>query len=121
MLVGAPYFDGSNAPGAGNAIGFKRTGGQWSSDLNLNSFTAGEQTGKAVAIDGDYLFFSYPGYNNNSGRVMIYNMNPTTKYVYDENKDANRYFGSVMAAHNGQYIIGIGPGGNGAVFFGVVD
>ncbi len=121
LLVGAPYFDGSNAPGAGSAIGFKRTNGQWSSNLNLNSFTAGEQTGKAVAIDGDYSFFSYPGYNNNSGRVMIHNMNPTTKYVYDENKDANRYFGSVMAAHNGQYIIATGSSNDGAVFFGVID
>ena len=44
-----------------------------------------------------------------------------TIYVYDENKDANRYFGSVMAAHNGQYIIGTGSAANGAVFFGVID
>ena len=121
MLVGAPYYDAAGSFGAGRALEFKRSAGQWSSASTLNSFTAGEQAGAAVAIDGDYSFYSYPGYNNQNGRVMIYKMNSVPKYVYDENKDANRYFGNVMAAHNGQYIIGIGPGGNGAVFFGVVD
>lgn len=121
MLVGAPYFNSSGNAGAGRALGFKRTAGQWSSDLTLNSFTAGEQAGKAVAIDGDNSFFSYPGYNNDNGRVLAYNVNAISKYFYDENKDANRSFGSVMAVHNGQYIIGTGPSSNGVVFFGVID
>jgi hypothetical protein len=121
LLVGAPYYNDQGNPAAGRVIGFKRTNGQWSSNFNVSSFTATEKAGKAVALDGDYYFFSYPGYNDNSGRVMIYNMIPTTKYVYDENKDANRSFGSVMAAHNGQYIISTGTSYDGAIFFGVID
>ena len=121
LLVGAPYYNFSGNPGSGLAKGFKRTAGQWGPDLDLNSFTAAELAGTAVAIDGDYSLFSYPGYNNNNGRVLIHKPGSSSKYVYDENKDANRYFGNVMAVHNGQYIIGIGPTTNGAIFFGVVD
>jgi drug/metabolite transporter superfamily protein YnfA len=122
LLVGAPYYDDQGHPAAGRVIGFKRTNGQWGSDINLSSFITSEQAGTAVAIDGSYSFFAYPGYSDNSGRVMIYNMPSFTKYVYDDNKDANRHFGSVMAAHNGQYIIGTGPNtSNGAVFFGVLE
>jgi len=121
LLIGAPSYNFSGTPGGGLAQGFKRTAGQWGSELTLNSFTAGEQAGKAVAIDGDYSLFSYPGYNDNNGRVYIHKLSVASKYVYDENKDANRYFGSVMAVHNGQYIIGTGSAANGAVFFGVVD
>jgi hypothetical protein len=121
LLVGAPSYNFSGNPGSGLAKGFKRTAGQWGSDLDLNSFTAGEQAGKAVAIDGDNSLFSYPGYSDNKGRVFIHKPGSPSKYVYDENKDANRYFGSVMAVHNGQYIIGTGSAANGAVFFGVVD
>jgi hypothetical protein len=121
MLVGAPYYNFSGNAGAGRALEFKRTAGQWSSATTLNSLTAGEKAGTAVAIDGDNSMFSYPGYSENSGRVLIHKLGAVAKYVYDENKEANRHFGNVMAAHNGQYIIGTGLGSNGAVFFGVID
>lgn len=122
LLIGAPYYDFAGAAGSGLVQGFKRTAGQWGSDITLNSSTALEQAGTAVAIDGDYSLFGYPGYDGNKGRVYILNPNAASKYVYDENRDANRYFGSVMAAHNGQYIIGTpGFSTNGAVFFGVID
>jgi len=121
LLVGAPYYNFSGNASAGRAFEFTRTSGQWSSASTLNSIIAGEKAGTAVAIDGDYSLYSYPGYNNGNGRVMIHKFNSAPKYVYDENKDISRGFGSVMAVHNGQYIIGTGLGSNGAVFFGIVE
>lgn len=83
-----------------------------------------ERAGAAVAMDGDYLFFSYPGWQESQGRVMFSSPDSGTgmKYFYDEDKDAKRSFGGSIAVHNGQYIIGTsGSTNNSAVFFGVID
>ena len=122
MLIGAPDYEHPGAAGAGRGFIFKNVNGIWNNYGTLNSMTAYDHAGMGVAIDGDYSFFSYPGWEDNKGRVVFFNTNTPFKYLYDEDRDAARYFGKAIAAHNGQFIIGAPGYISGArVFFGVLD
>jgi hypothetical protein len=124
ILAGAPRFDLSGVVSTGTAFQYKRTSGVWANSLSLTSSVAYDRAGAAVAMDGENLLFSYPGWQDSQVRVMYVPAasGASVKYFYDEDKDAKRLFGGAIAVHNGQYIIGTpGSANNNTVFFGVID
>lgn len=124
ILAGAPAYDLPGAQNVGTAYQFTRTNGTWSSLLSLTSLVEWDRAGASVAMYDSYVFFGYPGYQDSEGRIMYASLlaGGGQKYFYDEDKDADRGFGSCMAVHNGQIIIGTSASNyNGRVFFGIID
>jgi hypothetical protein len=123
MMIGAPSTKHGDAVYAGRCLHFTRANGLWTNNATLNSLNAMDRAGTAVAILGDYYLTSYPGWQDQKGRVIRYRIdgNEGFKYLYDDDRDAIRFFGNAIAAHNGQFIIGANGYSAGAVFFGVID
>jgi hypothetical protein len=123
ILVGAPY---TLTPGGQSSVGmvveYKKENSQWSMASYLNPIDGYESVGTAVALSGPFAFYGSPDWDSPKGRVSVYSWTQGVTYRYDEDREARRFFGKAIAAHDGQFIIGApGASDKGAVFFGLLD
>jgi len=73
-IIGAPLADTNRGSRTGAAFVFVRQGGQWTQQARLvgSDLTDNDQSGTAVAIDGDTVAIGSPNYGPNSGAVYVF-------------------------------------------------
>jgi hypothetical protein len=123
LLIGIPKYNNANTvPNSGAVWKYVKVNGQWQYDDGTGIYQAGLNQGNSVALDGTHEYFSMTGWQEGKGRVGLGISSYQRRYFYDDDNDINRVFGIAMDAHNGQFIISAySMGGDGKVFFGIVD
>jgi hypothetical protein len=115
VVVGAPGYETADKPNAGAWFAYTRVNGNWQIyDYDIETANAKEEMGKAAAVDGKTLYIGSHMYNAHRGRVIIHH--EYARDIYHPDPFIPTNFGQVVAAHNGNYIVGVGGG---SVFFGV--
>lgn len=83
-VVGAPHDDVDGSAGQGSAFVFVRSGGVWTqqAQLTAEAGAAGDQFGRAVAVDGDTVLVGAPssdaGGNLDQGAVCVFTRSGAT-------------------------------------------
>lgn len=113
LVVGAPFADPGGAPNEGSAYVFTRNQGgadTWGQVVKLvpSLGAAGDQFGRSVAVDGDWIAVGAPfdsiGIGTNSGTVYLYYRNQggadawgEVTRIYPADFASNDYFGFSLA------------------------
>jgi hypothetical protein len=114
IVVGASQYETADRPNAGAWFAYERVNGNWQMyDYDIETAKAKEEMGKAAAVDGKTLYIGSHMYNAHRGRVIIHH--EYARDIYHPDPFIPTNFGDVIAAHNGNYIVG----GSGEVYFGV--
>jgi hypothetical protein len=127
LICGAPQYSGMHNQytkyHVGGGIQFVFENGSWKEKLILGSSNDEAKSGTSVAITNGAWFTGMPNWKEARGKVMMFTTSPwVIRYYYDEDPNLENSFGSVVAAHNGHFLV-TSPkdAAFSRVFFGVVD
>jgi hypothetical protein len=126
LLCGAPRFSGqhgvSNGYHRGGGFQYIWENGNWKMGAIIGSTNDICRSGASVAVTNGVWLAGMPQWKGDRGRMVIQRNGAYPAYLYDEDPNVAYGFGSVVAAHNGQFLV-TSPDNEplGRVFFGVID
>jgi hypothetical protein len=124
LVVGAPNYSGQGGwdgyLGLGGIVRFAFENNTWKFKYIHPEYNEQHYTGTSVALSNGTPVVGMPGSNAENGKVLLYKL--PSRFVYDEDSKGTHKFGSVVAAHNGQFLV-TAPKSDvtGRVFFGMID
>lgn len=150
LFIGASYHDNNGVTNNGRVSAYKLSGETWNHAYDLMLTTKAPTQfsnnstnplfGYSIAVDGNNLFISAPGYHYNNGLVSYYSLDASlnasfVKNLYPHNKTpetlttdeifdlATPFFGASISAASGKLLVGAPVevnypnNGNGAAYY----